>query len=226
MAEEDNNEHTREVRTLTTLLEKNGNDALKLAESLLADNADWRKKNRDLKAKIPAEGSRVLSADDAKKYDELQQIFSNLDLEQVKQRVEKYPDLEKSNKELSQMETLRELAEVGGYKIPALKKIMQDFPDAEISFKEESDQNNKVRKVPYIRTDGKESSFDAFVDQHKLADVYSLKANETHVPVGNPPNPPASGDSTSLFDRIRKDAEAKKKAAPPAPSLRDIAVSI
>lgn len=220
----DENNETNQERTLTNMLEKHKGDALKLADALLTDNARYREKNRILSEKVPAGDAVIFSAEDAKRFKAFQDLGKEPD--ELMKAVQRLPELEKANKELSQMENLRAASLAHAFKLPALQEALNKFPDYELTIKQEKDkETNNMRDVAYIRTGGSESSLDAFVDEHKLADVYALKAEPTqnNRQSGTTAGLPVAGAPSNLFDNIRKQAEEKKKAQPPVTSLRELA---
>jgi hypothetical protein len=179
------------------MLEKNSNDGIKLASTLFDDNFQLREKNRELKKKLPADGAIVLTGDDAKEYQAFKAL--NVKAEDAKKAIEAVPALEKQNKELSGMESLRELADIGldgsKLKLSVLKdQIASKHPDAEISFKNEKDKDGKEAKVAYIKKDkdSKEQSFTEFANAELVDYLPSLKVSTEATPQpfsGNTPDP-------------------------------------
>lgn len=210
------------------LLEQNKQDALAVASKLYDDNYDLREKNRQLKAKLPADGSVVLSGDDAKAWE----AFKALDMkaDDLKAAVEKVGTLEKENKELASMENLREISELGlegsKLKLSVLKdQLSSKFPDAVFSFKTEKDADGKEAKVAYIKKSEKDSEtkFEDFAKADLADYLPSLKVsdaapNQQPAP-GNSSDPKPAGGSGSVFDRIREEAKAKAETAKPVPGM-------
>lgn len=195
------------------LLAKNNNDALKLASQLFDENFTYRTTIRELTGKQPAEGAMVLQPDDAKEYKAFQQFKTEhkLDLKQIKEKIEKLPELEKANKSLSNTETIFKLSEIGleGAKLKrnVLKEqVFDKYPEAVWSFKVEKDKDGKEAEVAYLSLDGKESSFTDFAKE-KLADYLpSLKVS----PEAQPYKPGNAGDPPPF--RAATDTEADTKA--------------
>jgi hypothetical protein len=200
------------------LLDQNKNDGLAVASKLFDENFQLREKNRELKGKLPTDGAVVLSADDAKEW----QAFKALDkkAEDVKKALDSSAELEKQNKELAGMESLRELSDIGldgsKLKISVLKDQMQRFPDAELTFKSEKDKDGNEAKVAYIKPDkdSKELAFTEFATD-KFADYLpSLKVSteaNTVIKPGNGPDPKPQGNATSVFDRIRESMKTESE---------------
>lgn len=205
------------AETLQKLLAQKNNDAMALASQLFDENFQLREKNREIKAKLPGDGTLTLSAEEAKEYNKIKTFLtdSKLDLKSIKEMAEKVPTLEKQNKELAGMETMRDLAEVGleGSKLNlnVLKDQLQKFPDAQVTFKTEKDKDGNEAKVAYIRTapDATEVSFTDFAKE-KFADYLpALKVSAEAPPVkpGHGPDPSPNGGTATLFDRIRTQAK-------------------
>lgn len=211
------------------LLDQHKNDGIAVASKLFDENFRYRGEIRELKKKVPGDGAVVLTADEAKSWEAFKALGKSA--EDLGKEVEKVGELERANKELSGMESLREIADLGlegsKLKLSVLKDQLAKFPDAIISFKTEKDANGKEAKVAYIKKTEKDSET-KFADFAKadLADYLpSLKvsneANPQQYTPGATPDPPASGGSVSVFDRIREDAKARNEANKPAPG-RDI----
>ena len=202
------------------LMDKNNNDALKLAQHLFDDNWQQREQLRQLRAQMP-EGSVVLAGDDAKTWTAFKAL--NVPVKDVKEGLAKLPELEKKAKELASMEHYRELSDIGldGKKLKV--SVLQDqlgtkYPDATFRFATEKDKDGKtdVRKA-YIKTaaDGQEVDFATFAAQNLTDYLPSLKVDagaQQPAPTGAGPDPAPDGASTSFYDGIRKNVEEQNKA--------------
>jgi hypothetical protein len=198
------------------LLERNNNDGVKLAAQLFDENFQYRGQIRELKEKAPKEGAVTLTADEAKLWKAYQDL--GVEPKEIKKSLDKLPDLEKTNKELAGMETLREMAEIGldgsKLKLSVLKDQMQKFPDAVVRFATQKDKDGNEAKVAFIKptTDGTESPFTEFAAQNLSDYLPSLKVNaEQSQPLqpGNTHDPKPQGGAASVFDRIRESVKAK-----------------
>jgi phage terminase large subunit len=209
------------------LLDQHKNDGIAVASKLFDENFRYRGEIRELKKKVPGEGSVVLTGDDAKAWDAFKAF--NQKPEDVKKAIDRVAELENENRELASMENLREIADIGlegsKLKLSVLKDQLAKFPEAVISFKTEKDADGKEAKVAYVKKTEKDSET-KFADFAKadLADYLpSLKvsneANQQPFTPGNGPDPKPTGGSTSVFDRIREDAKARNEAAKPVPGL-------
>lgn len=229
MPDENDNNSGVEVKIDTTeafqnLLAKYNNNGVNLAAQLHDENFQLRKKIRDLKTGIPVSGSLVLSQDEAKQFKAFQDL--GIEPDKAKEAIERSNVLETENKKLAKRDSFRALAKFD-YDSDLVEEQMEKFPDAVITIKKQKDKQDSTKEieVPFVSLDGKESLFEDFGNDKfpKLMPVLKVSnAAPTYIP-GNPPNPQISGNSTGLFDRIRKEAEEKKKNAPQVASLRDIA---
>lgn len=192
------------------LLGKHNNDAGDLALKLFGENYDLRESNRDLRSKLPKDGTVQLSAEDAKAY----QAYKDLGFEPdaIKAELAKVPELEKTAKELAQMENYREVAAIHGYKVPVLKKLMAEHPDAAFEFKTTKDKDGKETKVALIRTGDKELPFTEFAEKTFADFLPALKQEPDPLPIknGNTPDPPpAKASDATPADNAAKAAQAR-----------------
>jgi hypothetical protein len=209
------------------LLDQNKNDGLAVASKLFDENFQLRTKNRDLSAKLPKDGAVVLTDDDAKEWNAFKAL--NVKAADAKKAVESIPALEKQNKELSGMESLRELADLGldgsKLKLSVLKEqLASKFPDAEIAFRTEKDKDGKEAKVAYLKKDkdSKEQSFTEFANAELVDYLPSLKVSteaQQQPYTGNTPDPKPNNTATSVFDRIRDEQKTKNEVAKPQPGM-------
>lgn len=204
------------------LLAKKNNDAMALASQLFDENFQLRTKNRDLADKLPKDGSLVLTAEEAKEHNKLKTFLtdSKLEFKTLKEMVEKFPELEKSNKDLAGMETYRELADIGldgsKLKLSVLKDQLGKFPDAVIRFDKQKDKDGNESKVAFIKTttDGTELSFTDFAAQNLSDYLPALKVTAEQQPLqpGNTHDPKPNGATGGIFDRIRESVRSEDKA--------------
>lgn len=203
------------------LLEKHQNDSIRLASTLFDENFQLRERNRELKSQIPADGSMVLSAEDAKKYKAI--VDLGVEPKDIKAALEKLPVLEKENKELAGMETLREIADIGldgsKLKLSVLKDQLQKYPDAVVSFKTEKDKSGNEVKVAFIKTtnDAAEVPFTQFASESLADYLPALKVNAEAAPAipGNAHDPKPNGNAGgSIFDRIRSAVKTETETKP------------
>ncbi len=202
------------------LLAKNNNDATGVASKLFDENYQLRVKNRELTDKAPKDGALVLSADDAKKWTAYEAI--GIEPKELKKASDKVLELEKTNKELAGMETLRELADVGldgsKLKLSVLKDQLTKFPDAAIRFETQKDKDGKESKVAFIKHGDKESPFSTFAAENLADYLPALKVSAEAAPIvhGNTGDPNPAGGPSSFFDGLksRLTNERKETASP------------
>ncbi len=216
MSDEQQNTSPDPAATFQKMLAQKNNDATALASQLFDENFHQRAQIRELKANAPKEGSMTLSADEAKSFKAYQDL--GIEAKDIKKAMERLPELEKQNKELSRMEILREVADVGldGEKlnVSVLKDLAQQkFPDAVFSFKTEKDKDGKESKVTFLKTapDATEVSFTEFAAQN-LSDylpALRIAAEQQQQQPGNTHDPKPQGGPTSVFDRIRESVKSQ-----------------
>lgn len=206
-----------------SLLAQHKQDGVAVASKLYDENYQLRQKNRELADKQPKDGTVILTSDEAKEWDVLKGL--NMKASDVKKAIERASELEKQNKELASMESLREIADLGlegsKLKLSVLKdQLSVKYPDAKITFQTVKDKDGKEAKVAFIQKTDKDA-VTPFADFAKadLADYLpalkvTAEANQP-APLGNTQDPPAAGSSGTVFDRIRESVkEASKGNAP------------
>lgn len=207
------------------LLDQHKNDGVAVASKLFDENFQHRTTIRELKAKAPKDGDVVLTGDDVKEWNAFKAL--NVTATDAEKAIKAVPELEKQNKELSGMESFREIAELGlegsKLKLPVLKDLLAKHPDAQITFKSEKDADGNEAKVAYIQKTDKDSaiSFAEFAKAEFADYLPSLKVTSeayTPVPQGNTPDPKPQGGATSVFDRIRENVkkQGEEKSKPSA----------
>ena len=144
MAEE-NNDKTKEQQNLENLLEKYGNDSLRLATNLLAENASLREKNRTLKASVPGEGSFILSKEEKTEWDTFKAL--NKPMTDIQKELSETETLRTENAKLVKRDSLREVAATG-WKLGVLEEQLTKFPNAQVSVKKQkaSDQFSRRKR--------------------------------------------------------------------------------
>lgn len=188
--------------------------AADVAISVLGEEAKRNRQTiRELKAKLPVDGAVVLSQDEAKQFKAFQDL--GIDSAKAKEAIDRIPALETENKKLVKRDSLRDVAKFG-YNLDVLEEQMEKFPDAVFTTKKIKDAKDATKEiaVPYVTHDGKESSFEEFAEEKLASYLPALKVNseaQTNYKPGIPQMPSVSGGHDSTFDRIRKDAEEKRK---------------
>lgn len=204
-------------------LNKKNGDGIALASQLFDENFTYRQKIRDLETRLPKDGNVVLSVDDAKEWEAFKQL--NVKAVDAKKAIESVTTLEKANKELASMESLRELADIGidgsKLKLSVLKdQLSAKYPDAKITFKTEKDKDGNEAKVAYFQKTDKDAvtKFSEFANA-ELADYLpalkvSAEANQP-VPPGNTGDPSPTGGGSNVFERIRGDVKKQGEGNKP-----------
>lgn len=207
------------------LLDKHDKDAMRLASQLYDENFQLREKNRELKTHLPKDGDVVIPAAEAAEFTD----FKKLDKKaaDIAKELSKVSDLETQNRELSAMETLREVADIGidgsKLKLSVLKDQIARYPEAVITIKTEKDKDGNSVRNAFIKSknDSAEVAFSQFAGE-ELADYLpslkvSAEASPTQQNPGNGKSPDPQGGPSSFFDRIRE--SAKSEAAPKVRSI-------
>lgn len=107
------------LQLLKGLIEKNNNDLEKVARQLFAENYDYRKRNRQLREKVPVEGAVVLSADEAALWEKYKTFGKP---EQVQQRLDQIPQLEGRITAVERERQIDQVAQTAG----AAAKVLRD----------------------------------------------------------------------------------------------------
>jgi hypothetical protein len=202
MAEENN-----PAEAYTNLLKKHNDDANAVALKLFGENFDYRNEIRELKTKLPKEGSVVLSADEVKVWNAYKDL--GVEPEKIKESLDKLPTLESENVKLTKRDKLREV-EMLGYDIEVLEDRMSAFPNAEITVKKTKDAKDATKedKTPFVSLDGKESSLDDFAKENfpKFVPVLKVNADQPALP-GNTADPKPHKQTPE--DSIKQEIQAQ-----------------
>lgn len=208
MADELNDNKPNPTEAFQNLLKKNNDDALKLASQLFDENFQYREQIRTLKANQPKEGSRVLTADEDKKFQQF--LALGLEADAIKEAVEKVPALESENQKLQKRDKLRSIERLG-YDLDVLEERMASYPNAEFTVKKIKDAQDKSKEleVPFVTLDGKESSLDDFAKENfpKYLPVLKVVAEPQTIKQGNTYDPPPH--VTTPADIISKEMQAQ-----------------
>lgn len=174
------------------LLAKHG-DAERAMGYLLRDNQGYRRRNADLKAKLPPEGAVVLAGDDARAWEEYRSLGKAGDLKQaLAERDQVKADLDG----LRRAEVCKQAAEAHGYEPKVLARLIaQDGLHIEVKDEQVKGKPARVAVVKHADDQGKEHTT-------KLPD-YAAKAwpeflaalahKAAGPPPGTPPRAPAAG---------------------------------
>jgi hypothetical protein len=121
-------------------------DAERALGYFLRDNRKYRKDNSDLKAKLPPEGAVVLTADEAKAWDEYKALGKAGDLKAALGERDRLKDEADG---LRRAEVYKQAAEAHGYKAPVLSRLASQ-EKLQIEIREEK-VGAKTAQVAYVK---------------------------------------------------------------------------
>jgi hypothetical protein len=128
------------------LLEKHQNDTARVAEKLYDENHSYRQTIRELKGKVPGEGSLVLNADQAKSWTAYLELGKPEQLAALKGEHSQFA----TERQAAAREKLHAAAaEAHGYKVGVLSRLI-DQDKLEIEIKDVS-VNGKTAKVAHVK---------------------------------------------------------------------------
>jgi hypothetical protein len=170
-----------------------GNDPAKALEHVIRSGNALYKRFADLEAElarirgqVPAEGSLVLSADQAKTWKAIEAL--NLNPEQITAAVSKLPELEKRVAEHDRAELVRKAAGLVGWK----EEVLNDLVAAKalkIELKEVEKDGKKVQQAVVTQEGAEPTELSAYGDSHLAAYLPALKNDATE----QPPRQPSGG---------------------------------
>jgi hypothetical protein len=170
------------------LLEKHGSpDAVAL--TLYTDNYKLRDKNRELSARIPAEGAVVLSGDDAARWRSYQELGKPDDLKKI---VREHGEFSKENGRLKRTTELDDIADLAGYKRSVFRTVAGDtaFVVTEEKKRDASTGKDVVVRVPHVKGEGDETTpLSEYAEAHWTDFLPSLDTDQGKQagPRGTPP---------------------------------------
>ena len=179
-----NGDDDKARRNLQSLLAKKDGDAMALAAQLLGENADLREDKRglnkqitDLKAKVPAEDSVILSGDALKTYNDLKALGNLDELKQLKTERDdfktKYETEQQTNAKNAREMLLRDVADVAGFKVSVLQDRDALTPGLSYELKEVEEDGKKTKRAFVKYKDGEGDS--APVKELALTDFAAQK---------------------------------------------------
>ena len=179
-----NDTESKVLEVLNGLVAKHGGESGAL-KTLIGENFDLRTKNRDLRAKLPAEGSVVLAKTDA---DELA-AYRGLNLS-PKDLAAALSDGNQAKADLATLrtaDTVRQAADLAGYK-PTVLTTLVKASGVELAITEADDPKGgaaKVRTVTVKDGDSKPVELGKYAEAHWTDHLPALKA-ERHGQPGTP----------------------------------------
>lgn len=136
-------------QALANLLNKQGNDAMGVASTLLKENFNLREKNRGLRTEIDGWKTKVVLSDEEVKTWETYKTFGKPD--DLKKSIEERDGLKAAAAILQRNERLREVAEVAGFNAKVFATLARD---AEFDVTEIEHDGQKIRQVLINVKDG------------------------------------------------------------------------
>lgn len=177
------------VKAVEGLIAKHG-DSTAALRVLLAENHGYRDQLREAKAKLPADGSLVLVGDEAKDWGTYRQLGKPSELRKA---IEEGSTATAERDALRKAGTLREAAELHGYK-PSVLQTLADKLD--VGFADIKGQDGKTTRKAVVKladADGKavETPLDDYAAKHWQDFLPALKTEAVGVkpPLGTPPRP-------------------------------------
>lgn len=198
------------------LLERHNQDALAMAQRLFDENYQYRERIRTLEAQAPAQGSVVLSAEEAGRWAQYQQLGS---VETVQQGLQQRDQFQGELAGLRRAETLRSVAEVAGYKPGVLGNLdrMAKAEGKDLAF-EVREVDGK--RVAYVKDGTTETTLTDYANQQWADFLPALQQAPaqgsqsaaqqpgTRFPAQNP-GTQGSQPSGSLVDKFVKEQQEK-----------------
>lgn len=217
----------RIAAAMQSLIEKQGSSE-KALELLLTENYELRAKNRTLREQIaekekdaPAEGSIILSPEEAKAWEAYKEIGKPEDL---KKTVEERDTLKATANRLTREAEIASIAEAHGFNPKVLIRLAGDL---EFEVKEIEHEGKKISKTSVIipSEDGKRTTavaLDEYADKNWKEFIPALKADtQKGSPNGTPfiqqrQGAPATDDKDDIVSmRLRQKQEASMAAPNP-----------
>lgn len=208
--------------TASSLLERYGSDALKMAERLAAAQDDaykLREKQRELKAeleglrgKVAPEGSAILTADDAKRWEAYTALGKPEDLTKaVSERDAAQAELSKVTRGLA----LHAAADAHGYKVAVLGKL-PSLTDKPIEVREIEVEGQKVKRA-FVKDGTQETGLAEYITAHdpELLPALTADAADTRKTGGTPyPAQPGNGGKPAVTNAAQTHIQKTKYAIP------------
>lgn len=204
------------------LLSRYNGDAVRLAERLsdALDDAYKHRKRRDelqgqldaLSARVPSEGSVVLNADEASAY---QAYIALGKPQELSERLEQAETAAADAKSLRRQATIRDAAQVSGYKPAVLERLAADLT---LELRDLT-ENGQTVKAAFVRDgDRPETPLRQYAEQHWPDFLPALRAeSDTRTgvvpPVGNAATNDAENGARQYLQRAYVNPFAKQGAA-------------
>lgn len=196
-------------------------DAARLAEELAeARNETFtlRTKNRELKAAVPADGTLILSVEDAKKWTAFNELGAP---EELKTKVETAATATAERDELKAEKTIARAAELSGFK----PEVLADLARSK-GFRLEIEGEGEAAKAVAHWKEGDKEQSKALTEYAESALPIYLDALRAEAATPARPNgvalprmaAPGGGKTADVWDKIRQEKQQKTETANAAPA--------
>lgn len=186
------------------MVQKNGGDPIKVISRLLKENHGNREEIRGLRGKLPADGSIVLSGDDAKRYKSYLELGE--DPKVIRQRLESGDAAIVERDSLAAEKTYARAAPLGGYKEGPFKALaIRD--KLKIAIETAKGKDGKDAEVAFVLGEGnKKTPLAEYVNANWADFKDSLGGHDQKKPAGIPgranDNTPAPRPGTGTPDAM------------------------
>jgi hypothetical protein len=161
-------------QNLQGLLQRHNNDAMAVIATLLSENHSLRDERRTLRGQLPAQGTVVLSAEDATRWQAYQQLGA---VDALTQQLQGAQTTQAELAKLQRERVIASAAEVAGYKASVLGQLPgADKLDFQIR---EVEQGGKKAKAVVIKEGDKETPLAQYAETNWSDFLPSLRATQT-----------------------------------------------
>lgn len=199
------------AEALQKLLDKKNGDASAVAMMLIGENFELRRKNADLRGKVPADGSVVISADDNKLLDAAKAL--NVKADELKPKFDSIATLETENAGLKKQTVFHEVEKTGWN-----PSVLRDFDTLEggLEYKVETekDKDGKEHEVAYVIKDGKKTALEEYAKEKRPDLLPVLKKEAQGATTGTDYVSQSAGGKAApanVYDKIRQNQKAKQE---------------
>jgi hypothetical protein len=219
----------KEAASLKKRLTKHEGDAMALAAELTAENADLHRQLRESKKDKPAEGSLVLTAEQAKQWNDVLALGKPEDLiatyqayvahgkpDEIKTKLEQRDTLEAENTLLKKTQLLQQIADEENPKLKFSVLRDLDIRDGGLQYeKRDVTVDGKTVQAWHVKRDNKwvplstqKEQGGPWADYKGVLELTESKASGTPVPGQKPDD---KGQKPNLYSRIRQESAERQK---------------
>lgn len=204
---------------IKALIEKHNNDMRSVIDKLYSENYSYREKIRDLKDQVkeaqtqtPGRNQAVISKDDAEL---LEQYKALGDIETLKKQQGELTTATEELGALRKRDTLREVAEAAGFKLPVLERLGADL---EFEIKEVEKDGEKT-KIAHVKNGDEITPLSDYAQANWADFLPSLKAEpqgQQQPPVTFPSQSPgkSTAPQSGVLEKFIKNAQEVRNAQP------------